>query len=259
MFQEILISPILFVEAVFGCLVLPKITSVDPVYSSSVSGGVLTGLSTIGIMPQIHSFWPRIAILATMFVLFCLQTLVDHHNARKTISLWTNCFGMSCYGAISGLSLSLVSGYAFVQYVASILVSTLSISYSLGNRYIEYVSNSNDRLPLILFSLSTPVGLVVGRYSGLSFFSDSELLLAISAGTFLTFGIQSLLSHSKLISDLYIVPDDSHRPNSFLVCFSVLLGLSLSGFLQSSFFVSPSLLISGNYSHCLNCTNSSSL
>lgn len=253
MFEEIFMSPVLFIEAIFACLVLPKITIINPVYGSAASGGVLTGLATVGIIPQIESFWGHVVVLATMFALFCIQTAVDNHNSRKTISLWSNCVGMSCYGLVSGLSLSLVYGYEFIRYAVSLVISTLAISYAMGHRYIEYVSESNDRLPLILYSLSTPVGLVVGRYSGLSDVK-SDLLLGVSAGTFLTFGIHSLLSHSKRTSALYLETPEKKYSNVILCC-SVLVGLCVSGILQSSVFTSIMDNVNSTGSENQNSTN----
>ena len=161
MFQEIFMSPVFFIEGLIGCFLLPNISIINPVYGNSASGSVLTGLATIGVIPYIDSYYGQVAMLATMFVLFCIQTMVDNHNARKTISLWTNCLGMSCYGAVSGLALSLTSGYNFVRFAISLLLSTLAISYAMGHRYIEYVKESNDRLPLIMYCASLPLGLVV--------------------------------------------------------------------------------------------------
>ncbi len=113
MFREIFVSPLLFIEGLVGCLLLPKISIINPSYGNAASGGVLTGLATVGIIPQIQSFWGRVVVLATVFLLFCTQNIIDNHNIRKTMSLWTNCIGMSCYGFISGLSLSLVHGHEF--------------------------------------------------------------------------------------------------------------------------------------------------
>jgi hypothetical protein len=234
MFKEIFISPVLFVEAMAGCLILPKLTSVNPVYGNAASGSILTGLAIVGIIPQIDTFWGHVVVLITMFILFCAQTIVDNHNTRKTISLWTNCAGMSCYGLMSGLSMSLVFGYEFVRYATSLAISILAVSYSMGHRYIEYITESNDRLPLVLYSLSTPLGLIAGRYSGLSAI-NSDLLLGASAGTFLTVGIQGLLSHSKTVQSLYLETEPI-KPNSLRVCASVLAGLTIAGILQSSLF-----------------------
>jgi fumarate reductase subunit D len=235
MFQEIFISPVLFIESLIGCLLLPKMTVINPVYGNAASGGVLTGLATIGIIPQIDSFIGQIMILVTIFVLFCVQNVVDVHNSRKTISLWTNCLGMSCYGLVSGLAMSLTDGYEFIKYATSLIISTLAISYAMGFRYIEYVSRSNDRLPLIVYSMSTPVGLLIGRFSGLSHIK-SDMLLGVSAGTFLTFGIHSMLSHTKPVSALYLEEDNKKKIKNILLCFSVLCGFVVSCLLQSRIF-----------------------
>lgn len=259
MFQEIFISPVLFIESIIGCLVLPKLSIINPVYGNAVSGGVLTGLSTIGIIPHIDSFLGHIVVLSTLFVLFCIQHSIDLHNSRKTISLWTNCVGMSCYGLISGLSLSLTSGYEFIKYAVSLIVCTLTISYAIGYRYIEYITKSNDRIPLLMYTLSTPLGLVIGRYSGLSYVS-SDLLLGVSAGTFLSFGINSMLSHTKSVSAIYLDKEIKEH-NNILLCFSVLCGFVLSAILQSHIFIDIINSINKEDSNelLLNNTNSSIL
>ena len=233
MFQDILISPIIFVESILSAFLLPKATSVNPDYSNAASGAVLSGLAVTGIIPEINSFIGLVMTLVSMFILFCMQTVVDIHNSKKTISIWSNCIGLSSYGLVSGLSLSLTSsGLEFLQYTASIMLSILAISYSLGYRYIEYMSDFKDKLPILMFSLSTPVGLLIGRYSGFDSVNP-DLFLGISAGTFIMFGINSILMAGKNTDNVYL--ESEPKPNNKLfLCLSVLLGLSISGLLQSS-------------------------
>lgn len=232
MFHDLLISPILFVESLFSTFVLSKVTSINPVYGNSASGAILSGLSVTGIIPEIESFIGLIMILASMFILFCTQTLTEFHNSKKTISIWTNCIGLSCYGLVSGLSLSLTSGLDFVQYTASIVLSILAVSYSLGHRYIEYISNFKEKIPLLMFSLSTPIGMLLGTYVDIDSI-DSDILLGISAGTFLMFGINNLISSGKNMNNVYL-ENQEHTHSRIFMCLSVLIGLIISGVLQSS-------------------------
>ena len=241
MFRDMYIAPIMFVEALFGCLLIPKIASVNSIYGNGLSGGVLTGLAVSGIIPNIETFYGFVATLSSVFVLFCIQTMIDSRNIRKTISIWSNCFGMSCYGITSGIALRLVDGDAFIKYTFSLMLSILTVSYSLGNRYIEYASNTKDKLPLVMYSLSAPVGMVIGEYSGVTSLS-SDILLGASAGTFLMFGINNLISYTKPVSVLYL-ENSGKKYNSFFVCLSVLCGLVISLILQSSLFTKTMNLI----------------
>ena len=250
MFREIFISPILFLESLACCFLLPKVTSIDPVYGSAASGAVLTGLAVTGILPEIESFVGLVMSLISMFVLFCIQTIAEGRNSKRTISLWSNCVGLSCYGLVSGFALSLTSGLEFVQYSTSIMISTLAISYSIGNRYIEYISNLKDRIPVLLFSVSAPLGLAVGRYTALSSF-NTDILLGLTAGTFLMFGINNVLSANKS-TNVYLEnpPDSMKNP---LICAAVLCGLTVSALLQSPVL---SLVIDSNDVLLSNSTNS---
>ena len=56
MFQDILISPVIFFEAIISSFVLPKFISFNPDYGNAASGAVLTGLAVTGIIPEIKSF-----------------------------------------------------------------------------------------------------------------------------------------------------------------------------------------------------------
>lgn len=253
MFQDILISPVIFLESVLSSLILPKATSVNPDYGIAASGAILSGLAVTGIIPEINSFLGLIMILVSMFVLFCMQTVLDIHDSNKTISIWSNCFGLSSYGIISGISLSLTSGLEFVQYTASIILSTLAISYSLGYRYIEYIPEFKDKLPILMFSSSTSVGLLIGRYFGLDSI-NTDLLLGISAGTFLMFGINNILMVQKK-ENIYLEPQQK-KSNKKLICLSVLIGLTISGLLQSPII---SDIIDSNSEILFNVTNSTDI
>jgi len=232
MFQDILISPVIFIESIISSFILPKATSINPDYANAASGAMLSGLAVTGIIPEIDSFIGLVMTLVSMFVLFCIQTVIETHNSKKTISIWSNCIGLSSYGLISGLALSLTSGVDFVQYASSIMFSTLAISYSLGYRYIEYISDLKDKLPILMFSLSTPVGLLIGRYSGLDSV-NTDLILGISAGTFVMFGINSVLMAGRNTDNVYLETEPKPNNKAF-VCLSVLIGLAVSGVLQSS-------------------------
>ena len=254
MFQDILISPVIFIESILSSFILPKATSVNPDYGNAAAGAILSGLAVTGIIPEISSFIGLVMTLMSMFLLFCIQTVLDVHNSKKTMSIWSNCIGLSSYGLISGLSLSLTSGLEFVQYTASILLSTLAISYSLGYRYIEYMSNFKDKVPILMFSLSTPIGLLIGRYSGLDSI-NTDILLGLSAGTFVMFGINSILTAGKNTDNVYL--ESTPKPNNKLfVCLSVLVGLSISGLLQSS--IISNIVDSNTTDILLNVTDSNS-
>ena len=112
------------------------------------------------------------------------------------------------------------------------MLSILSISYSLGYRYIEYISDFKEKIPVLIFSLSTPVGLLIGRYSSLDS-ANTDILLGISAGTFVMFGINNLLLAGRNTDNVYL--ETAPKPNNKLfVCLSVFIGLTISGLLQSS-------------------------
>ena len=232
MFQDILISPVIFVESIISSFLLPKATTINPDYANAASGAMISGLAVTGIIPEIDSFIGLVMTLVSMFVLFCMQTVVETHNSKKTISIWSNCIGLSSYGLISGLALSQASGVDFVQYAPSIMFSTLAISYSLGYRYIEYISVFKDKLPILMFSLSTPVGLLSGRYIGLDSV-NADLMLGISAGTFVMFGINSVLMAGRNTDNVYLETAPKTNNKSF-ICLSVLAGLVISGVLQST-------------------------
>ena len=234
MFQDLLIFPILFIESVFSAFILPKSNSVNPDYGNAAAGSIMTGLAVTGIIPDINSFIGLLMTLVSMFVLFCMQTFIDIHNSKKTISIWSNCLGLSSFGLISGLSLSLTSGLDFIKYASSIVLSTLAISYSVGFKYIEYMSNFKDKLPVLMFSLSSPIGLVIGRYSGLHLV-NTDILLGISAGTFIMFGLNSILMAGKNTGNVYLESQPKSN-NKLYVCLSVFTGLTISGLLQSSIF-----------------------
>jgi len=250
MFQELFISPIIFLESILSSFILPKATSINPAYGNAASGAILSGLAITGIIPEIKSFIGLVMTLVSMFVLFCIQTVTDVHNSKKTISIWSNCIGLSAYGLISGLSLSSTVGLEFVQYAASIMLSTLAISYSLGHRYIEYISDLKDKIPLLLHSLSTPLGLVLGRYSQLDSI-NSDLLLGISAGTFLIFGINNIFSSEKINDNAYLETQPKLN-NKIFICLSVFAGLVISSILQSSIITN---LVDSNISNSLNITD----
>ena len=251
MFHELLISPIILLESIFSSFILPKATSINPEYGNAASGAILSGLAITGIIPEINSFIGLVMALLSMFILFCIQIVLDVHNSKKTISIWSNCIGLSAYGLISGLSLSLTSGLDFVQYAVSIMLSTLAISYSIGFRYIEFMSDFKDKLPVLLFSLSTPLGLVVGRLSDLDLV-NTDILLGISAGTFIMFGINSVLMAGKNTDNVYLESQPKQN-NKLYVCLSVLIGLTIAALLQSS--VIADMVDSNSTELLLNVTN----
>lgn len=258
MFQELLFSPIIFLESILSSFFLPKATFVNPVYGNTASGAILSGLAIIGIIPQIESFIGLLMTLISMFVLFCIQTVVDIHNSKKTISIWSNCICLSSYGIVSGVSLSLTSDVEFIKYAASIMISTLAISYSLGYKYIEYVSEFKDKIPIILFSLSTPIGMLLGE---LFDNKSSDLFLGISAGTFLMFGINNIFNSESSENSLSL--GTQPKLNKNLVCFSVFIGFVISAVLQSSTvsnMISETdvLVIESNSTLLLNSTDSNS-
>ena len=232
MFHDILFSPIIFLESIVASFVLPKATSINPVYGSAATGSILSGLAITGIIPEINSFIGLVMSLVSLFALFCIQTMIDIHNSKKTISIWSNCIGLSCYGLISGISLGLTSDIEFIQYAASIMMSTLAISYSLGYRYIEYISNFKDKIPIVLFSLSAPLGIMLGRYSPLDSLNP-DVLLGISAGTFLFFGMHNIINSGKSTDNISLENQDT-QSNHLVVCLCVLAGFILSTVLQSS-------------------------
>lgn len=241
MFKDIYIAPVLFLESILGCFMLPKIASINPAYGTSMSGGLLTGFAVSGIIPQIHSFYGYVSALCAMFVLYCVQTAIDSQNVRKTVSLWSNCLGMSSYGLVSGVSLSLVTGHKLIHFAASLIISTLAISYSLGNRYIEYVSRFKDKVPLLAYCASTPIGMIAGKYSGIDT-ASSNVLFGVSAGTFLMFGITNLVSHSKHSALSYL--DESVRShNDSIICMCAFVGLAVAAFLQSPLFIDMMVLV----------------
>jgi len=233
MFPEVLLSLIFFIESILGCFILPKLTQIDSVYGNSISGGVLTGLATVSLIPRINSFHGFLTLLITIFVASCGNTAINAHNYIKTISIWTNCFGVSCFGIISGFSLGVTDGYEYIQLATSLIISFLAISYSVGNIYIEYTTQFIDKLPILMFSLSTPVGLILGKLLHLTD-TKSSVMLGISSGTFLFMGMNNILVQNKKVSDKYL--ENNKKYNQIFISMSVLCGLTISIILQNTIF-----------------------
>ena len=83
-----------------------------------------------------------------------------------------------------------------------------------------------------MFSLSTPFGHLLGRCVGLDSV-NMDLLLGISAGTFVMFGMNSVSTARKNTDNVYLESKPKVNNQVFL-CLSVLVGLTISGLLQRS-------------------------
>ena len=92
MFNHLYLAPLLFVESLIGCFVLPKLTSVNPSYSSSLTGGILSGLAVTGILPEIQSFngYLNIAESSSAALIAQAAKLQDTDFAQETARLAKN-------------------------------------------------------------------------------------------------------------------------------------------------------------------------
>ena len=140
MFQTIFLAPVLFIESLMGCFILPKISKINPVYINAFSGSILSGVAVVSILPNIQSYYGRVSLLSSMFIMFCFQYLIKYRNTRKSVALLTNSLGLGFYSLLSGLSLSYVDGHDFIQFATLLVFSSLAISYSLGHNvsFSEY-------------------------------------------------------------------------------------------------------------------------
>ena len=234
MFNEVYFSPLFFLESLFGIFVLPRFSSINSSYGNALTGSVLSSLAVSCIIPDIDSFSGTLAMIATMYIYFCTQTIIDFKNLVKSIAIWTNCLGMSSYGIISGIAMILSDGDDFIKYTFALCFYNLGVSYSLGNRYIEYSSKLKDKLPLLMYSLSIPIGIIIGKFSKINSF-NSNVLLGVSAGTFLMSGMSTLNSFSKNVSSLYLDTQEKQFKQILIYVF-VLLGFGITLVLQSSLF-----------------------
>ena len=253
MFQTIFLAPVLFIESLMGCFILPKISKINPVYINAFSGSILSGVAVVSILPNIQSYYGRVSLLSSMFIMFCFQYLIKYRNTRKSVALLTNSLGLGFYSLLSGLSLSYVDGHDFIQFATLLVFSSLAISYSLGHRYIEYAITFKERSVLLLNCLAAPLGLIAGSYTG---FRDlnSDIVLGASAGSFLLLGFSNLFSHNPT-NALYLDNSNQITVNHKLVCLCTFVGFVIVCFLDSALFLN---MIQNNTDLALNSTYSNS-
>ena len=192
------IYPIIFLESLFSLFILPKYIQLSCEYGTSLTGGLLIGLYSIELLPQYHTTYDYYIQFGTMFVLFAAEFYIERRNKIKHISLWMNSLKYIIYGFLSGLCV-----YEYnMEFFISILISNFTTSYTLGHRYIEYISDFKDKIPLILYVLSIPFGYFLNSHIDISFLGLVNLYNSSSKSSFKCSIISSILNALSLPSFL---------------------------------------------------------
>ena len=234
--------PAYFIESLFSLFVLSKV-NVNPDYLISFSRSSLISYSLISYVPKIYSFIGQICMLSTIFLLYCLNYIYRKTVFIKTIAIWTNSIYLSIFGLIVGILIASLDQENNICIL--ILLYSMSSSIFLGNKYIEYVDSFHDKLPLLVYSLSMPIGISLG-YATKSNVLDSSIVYGCISGTFLSLGY--------FFNDFFYSVDLSK--NSKVFSTRIILLCILCGFIFSSLLYKN--ILRTNKSDLLYITNSTS-
>ena len=215
MIESIYLYPTLVIES-FVMFFISKYIQGCPKYGLALTGAMCIGLSVSDIIPKINDKLGNYIQLITIFMIYILQENIQIRNKLKQISLWSNSLNYSLFGILSGLCLTTDNN------LIMILISICSTSYELGNRYIEFATDFKEKIPLIIYSLSTPVGYLIS-----TFISEYIYINGLSSGLFFSYGILHIFNSFQCISNLNML-----KKYSLLLC--VLFGLVISLHIRSN-------------------------
>ena len=184
MIEYTYIYPSIFVETLL-VLLLSKYIQFSPNYGLSISGAIFTGLSVLDLIPNLTRNDKYISLIS-IYLIYMIESYIQYRNQIKSMSLWTNCLNVSMFGVLSG-----VCFFQKNMYI-SVLISIFSTSYALGNRYIEYTTNYKDKVPILLYALSTPIGVY------LSYYIPSDMSInGLASGIFFSYGLLNVVDSFK--------------------------------------------------------------
>jgi len=213
MIDSLYLYPITLFESLITIFVVSKYSKLNPNYGLCLTGALCIGLS---LLDSIRTDIDTYIHLSILFIIYAIEQYIEFRNKFKSISIWTNSLKYSLFGILSGLCL------LNNQYIITVLSSIYTTSYALGYRYIEFATDFKEKIPLIIYVLSTPFGIFIG-----SFIHQKICVTALASGLFFSYGISNIY-HSFKCNNLNIF-----KKYALLLC--ILFGLIIASIMNLYF------------------------
>ena len=122
---DILMPFVVFVQSILCIFFMSRRMTINSSYGTALTGSAMLGFSSISLIPQINSYNGYIIFLTTVFVLLCIDQLIVNHNKKKKLALWSNCIGLSTFGLLSSVSLSMLENVNTLKVMIVLSIYTI--------------------------------------------------------------------------------------------------------------------------------------
>jgi len=177
-------------------------------YMNGFSGSIMFSTALIHLIPELSEYqlsdypFPFLFVIISFYIIMFIEKIifhVHHHevtvNVRnELISNLANVSAVGLHGIVAGINLGMShDNETLIHMFVSIISHKIFASYAIGNKLFRSRSKLAIILPLILFNLMTPGGIIIGMYINNISLWLNMILSSIATGAFLYIGCADTL------------------------------------------------------------------